>query len=198
MDSVRYYLALIILVTFPPGILFWLIVHPMIHFWRRLGTALTYVVVGIISLFIATGLFLIREPVLNREFGTNYWLWIPAILLYGFAIWVEVQCRRHLKLRILVGIPELQPDTYDSKFLTEGIYAKIRHPRYVAIMITLFAWALIVNYLAVYLLCPLFLMGIVTIVRMEEKELLERVGDDYRNYSLRVPRFIPDFRGLDH
>jgi protein-S-isoprenylcysteine O-methyltransferase Ste14 len=191
MDSVRYYLALIIVVTFPPGILFWFIVHPMIHFWRRLGTILTYVVVGLISLVIAWGLLLVRGPLLSTQFGTSYWLWIPAILLYIGAIWVEVQCRRHLKLRILVGIPELKPDASGGKVLTEGIYSKIRHPRYVAIMLTLLAWALVVNYLTVYLLCPLMWLGLIIVVRMEEKELLERFGEDYRRYSMAVPRFVP-------
>ena len=37
MDSVRYFLALIVAITLPPLFLYWLIIHPLVNFWRGKG-----------------------------------------------------------------------------------------------------------------------------------------------------------------
>ncbi len=129
MDKVRYYLALVLTVTLPPGLTFWLIVHPLIHFWRRLGGLRTYVVAGTLILAMACGLYFVRHSFMAIQYGTNYWLWIPGISLLILSFRIEVKCREHLKLSTLVGLPELQ-STSSGKLLTSGIYARIRHPRY--------------------------------------------------------------------
>jgi hypothetical protein len=43
---VRYGLALIIVLTLPPALLFWVFIHPFVRFWRTLGPAWTYGLVG--------------------------------------------------------------------------------------------------------------------------------------------------------
>jgi protein-S-isoprenylcysteine O-methyltransferase Ste14 len=50
--------------------------------------------------------------------------------------------------------------------------------------------ALIANYLVLYLVVALLLPGIYVIVRLEEKELRDRFGLAYDEYSRRVPRFL--------
>ncbi len=52
-------------------------------------------------------------------------------------------------------------------------------------------WALILNYLGVYLMTAAVVMAIFFIVVLEERELRDRFGDAYLEYSKRVPRFIP-------
>ena len=74
MNTIRYYVALILVIILPTGFLFWLLIHPFVRFWRRLGPGWTY---GIVCSFLALGmvsLFRIRQSLLAVEFGTNYLL----------------------------------------------------------------------------------------------------------------------------
>jgi len=91
----------------------------------------------------------------------------------------------------LVGIPEFSKADNKGQVLSEGIYGRVRHPRYVAIMIGTLAWALFVNYVGVYVLAILTLPGLYLVAVLEERELLERFGDEYARYRERVPRFVP-------
>ncbi len=51
--------------------------------------------------------------------------------------------------------------------------------------------ALFSNYLALYLMVPVGAAGLWLIVRLEERELVERFGDEYEMYRDRVPMFLP-------
>ncbi len=189
MDTVRYSLALLTLVTFIPGILFWPFAHGLVRSWRQLGLALSYTVLGAILIAIGTGVFVLRQTLLAVEFGPPGWLGWPALLCFAAAVVVEVQCRKHLTLRTLIGIPELS--STPTPLLDQGIYARLRHPRYVVVILSVFALALFTNYLAVYLLCPLAGVVLYGITLMEERELIERFGEAYEQYQQRVPRFVP-------
>ena len=191
MDNVRYNLALLTLLTFIPGILFWPFAHGLVHSWRRLGLGLSYSVLGAILITIGGGVFLLRHTLLAVEFGTNVWFWLPAALCFGAAVGVEVRCRTHLTLRTLVGIPELSSTPTTQPLLDQGIYARLRHPRYVVVLLSICAVAFCTNYLAVYLLCPLAGLTLYGITLMEERELVERFGEAYEQYQRRVPRFVP-------
>ena len=189
MDTVRYSLALLTLVTFIPGILFWPFAHGLVRSWRQLGLALSYTVLGAILIAIGTGVFVLRQTLLAVEFGPPGWLGWPALLCFVAAVVVEVQCRKHLTLRTLIGIPELS--STPTPLLDQGIYARLRHPRYVVVILGVFALALFTNYLALYLLCPLACLVLYGITLMEERELVERFGEAYEQYQQRVPRFVP-------
>ncbi len=191
MDTVRYHMALLTLVTFIPGILFWPFAHGLVRRWRQLGLAISYSVLGAILIAIGAGVFLLCQPLLAVEFGPPGWFGLPAVLCFGAAVVVEVQCRKHLSLRTLVGIPELSPTPTRQPLLDQGIYARLRHPRYVVVVLSVGAIALFTNYLAVYLLCPLACLALYGITLMEERELVERFGDAYKQYQRRVPRFVP-------
>jgi protein-S-isoprenylcysteine O-methyltransferase Ste14 len=75
--------------------------------------------------------------------------------------------------------------------LSEGIYGRVRHPRYVAIVIGTLGWALFVNYVGVYILAVLTVPAICLVAVLEERELLERFGEEYARYRDRVPPFLP-------
>jgi protein-S-isoprenylcysteine O-methyltransferase Ste14 len=191
VDTVRYVVALIVVVSFPASVLAWLVLHPFIGFWRRLGPVWTMVIVGLAALATWVLLFLVRHPLLAVEFGTNIALVPGAIVSYVVAVVLEVRCRKHLKLGILVGLPEIDPEGRGTKLLTDGIYGKVRHPRYLAFTFALLAIALFCNYLTVYLYLPGLALAFHFVVLAEEKELHDRFGADYASYCARVPRFIP-------
>jgi protein-S-isoprenylcysteine O-methyltransferase Ste14 len=139
------------------------------------------------------GLFRIRHVLLAVEFGTNYYLTALGLLLLAASIWLIFKILRHMSLLTILGLPELAPDQRRDRLITTGIYATIRHPRYLQLYLSFVGCAFIANYLALYLVVALWLPGIYVIVLLEEKELRDRFGPAYEEYCQRVPRFIPRF-----
>jgi protein-S-isoprenylcysteine O-methyltransferase Ste14 len=93
----------------------------------------------------------------------------------------------------MAGAPELDADGRGGELLTDGVYARIRHPRYVAVTLGVIAWALFTNFLGMYLLIPISVAGLLLIASIEERELVRRFGEEYAAYRSRVPMFIPRF-----
>ena len=190
LDTIRYFLALITVISMPAWIA-WIIIHPGVRFWRRLGPVATYLIVGAIVIASSAALYTQREALFALDYGANRFLWPVALIVYGVAAFIELQCRKHLKFGTLVGMPELAKDQSDRKLLTDGIYGRMRHPRYVGFTLGYFAVALFTNYLASYVIVPaMIVLAWVTSV-LEEKELIDVFGDEYRAYKENVPRFIP-------
>ena len=193
MDTVRYDLAIVALISLPPAIVYWFIVHPFIDVWRRVGKVTTYSLLAVVFVSFAYWLFTLRATLLAEEYGTNWLLWVPALLCYGFAGWISMRIRRQLTFTVLAGVPELEEDGKGGKLMHEGLYAQVRHPRYVAITLGMLGWALFTNYLAMYVLVPITAIGLAAIVGFEERELTRRFGPEYEEYRRRVPMFIPRF-----
>lgn len=191
MDMARYFIALIVVVTFPGAILYWFAVHPFVGFWRKLGPVRTYVILGILLVGLATLMVVLRERILAVEYGTNWILVALGLLAYGIAAAIEVQCRQHLKFGMLTGLPEIAPDRVEGKLLTDGVYGIVRHPRYVTMFFALLAVALFTNYLGVYVLLVVLTPTIYVMTLLEERELRDRFGQEYVEYTRRVPRFVP-------
>jgi protein-S-isoprenylcysteine O-methyltransferase Ste14 len=195
MNAVRYYLAILLLSFTPPAFIFWLSIHPFIRFWRGLGLGLA-LGINYAGLFLLAALiFMFCKPLLSVDFGTNpvlIGIGVPLLIVSGA---MHKRLSKHLRLSILTGIPELAPERNATPLLTEGIYSRIRHPRYVQVFLGIVAYTLICNYLATYLLLLAVLVVILLLVPLEERELRQRFGAEYEVYSTRVPRFIPKFRG---
>ena len=193
MDSLRYGSALLFLLGLPPGLFFWFFIHPFPAFWRRLGLGWTYGLVGGAMLVLMTGIYLVRTPLLATQFGTNFFcLGLAVVCLTGAAL-IAFQRRKYLTVRIMIGIPELRAKDQPNVLLTEGIYARIRHPRYIEVFLAVLGFAFFSNYLVLYVWAVLSLPVLYTIVVLEERELHDRFGQAYVEYCRHVPRFIPRF-----
>ena len=196
MNIARYIVALLVSTTFLPGVSFWFLIHPFIGFWRRQGPKITYTVMTAILLAVATVLVLVRDVLLETEYGTNYVLVALAGVFYLIAAAIELQCRKHLKFRTLVGIPELVPEPATGKLLTAGIYGRVRHPRYVSAFFGVVAVALFSNYRAAYVSAGAMVPALYALTFFEERELRDRFGEEYAAYSRHVPKFVPSGRGI--
>ncbi|HYB72779.1 MAG TPA: methyltransferase [Candidatus Sulfotelmatobacter sp.] len=191
MDSARYYVALVLVIAFPPMLLAWPLIHPFVRFWRKLGPGWTYTVVGTFIGAGMVGLSLIRRPLLAIEFGTSYPLAALGALCFAASLWMGLALLRHMTITLILGLPEIAPERHPAGLVTQGIYARIRHPRYVQLALGLLGCALFANYLAPYATFALWLPGLWTIVVLEERELRDRFGAEYEAYCRRVPRFVP-------
>jgi len=193
VDSVRYYVALILLVTLPPLLMFWLLIHPFIRFWRKVGPGWTYGIVGGLIASGMAGVFLVRKPLLATEVGTCSPLVIVGILCLAAAVSMGWWLLRHVTIKVLIGLPELAPERHPGRLVTGGLYARIRHPRYVQFLLGLLGYALFADYLAAYIVVALWIPGIWAIAVLEERELRDRFGEQYEEYCRRVRRFVPRF-----
>jgi protein-S-isoprenylcysteine O-methyltransferase Ste14 len=193
IEAVRYWIAVLVLVSAPPAVLYWVAIHPFFAFWRRRGKALTFTVAFTGYLAIALVLFLAREPLLAVRGPWSPWLAVAGGALYLLAAALETRTRRKLRWKVLVGVHEIDPQTPGPGLLVDGIYARTRNPRYLTFMIGLFGFALMTNYLAIWVIALLAWPAMRLIVHWEERELRDRFGAEYLEYCRRVPRFVPRF-----
>ncbi len=189
VDVVRYVLALALIAALPPALLFWLIIHPFAPLWRRLGPAWTYLIVIPPLLALAFWITIFRERLLLVNYGFQWWTTLPGVLLFAAATLIWYRHRKQLTFRVLIGLPELSGES--GELLTEGIYARIRHPRYLEVALGVTAWALFCNYHSLYTWAILSLPVLFLIIFFEERELKQRFGAEYDDYARRVPRFWP-------
>jgi protein-S-isoprenylcysteine O-methyltransferase Ste14 len=135
--------------------------------------------------------FAARDALLGRDLGSHLWLLAPAVVCAASGTVIAVMRRRHLKYGILMGLPELSPGKYSGRLLTDGIYARIRHPRYVEVVLFTAAYAFLANYVGAYVATALTIPALYVTVLIEERELRDRFGATFEEYARRVPRFIP-------
>ena len=84
----------------------------------------------------------------------------------------------------------------EALLATEGVYARVRHPQYTGLFLILFGegivhWPTIVSVAAF----PIIVAAYALLARKEERQMLEKFGDQYREYQRRVPMFIPRLQG---
>lgn len=82
----------------------------------------------------------------------------------------------------------------DTVLVTTGPYGVVRNPIYFGAFILLAALALMAANLLILLPTLALLAGLYTQIDEEEAMLIERFGDEYREYMKRTPRFIPKLR----
>ncbi len=192
MDTFRYVLGVLLISSLPPGLAWWFFVHPFVGFWRRLGATLTMVVMMVFMVTSVAALFYMRTPLIGRDLGTNNLLVVVGIALVAAGLYIHRKRKRYLTAGILVGIPEVHGDEKKrGQLLDQGPYGIIRHPRYVEILSLTFGYAAISNHVGAYVLSGLTVPVVHLLVLLEERELLDRFGEAYREYCERVPRYIP-------
>lgn len=188
-------MALSAVVAVPPFLFVWLIIHPFAHKWRELGAAKTYSIAIVMLIALMALIFLFREPLLRIRFGASRPLAILAVPFFLAAIYLGTRIVWRLRPAALLGLPEISAQHYPGRLVIEGIYAHLRHPRYVQVGLALAAIALFCNYLAGYVLFAAYFALIHLVVFFEERELKQRFGEKYERYCREVPRFIPRFPG---
>lgn len=195
MNTARHVVAVLLLMSLPPGLLLWFFIHPFASFWRKLGPVWTYSILSVPVVLYMAGVFFARSLLLGVDYGTSYATIALAVVGAAGGAWIVIARRKLLTAGVLAGMPELSEDRYPGTLLSEGIYGRIRHPRYIEVFLFSLAYALFANYLGPYIMVVLLVPAIYLLVVIEEHELRERFGKDYEQYCRRVPRFVPRRRG---
>lgn len=74
-----------------------------------------------------------------------------------------------------------------------GVYARIRHPQYVAFILIMFGFLLQWPTVITLIMFPILVYVYIRLARSEEQDAIEEFGTTYLQYRDRTPGFIPSF-----
>jgi protein-S-isoprenylcysteine O-methyltransferase Ste14 len=193
MDALNWVLdllALLYALTFFPAPIFWLIIHPAVHFWRRFGTRTYWAALPVWLLSGATLLLLRRELFADR-LNRNALTAVMGTGLVLLGLWLNRRVHREFTWRRLLGFPEITPERHPGGVVRSGIYASLRHPRYLEFMTTFMGLALLTGAVGIFVLAILTVLLYLIVAPLEERELRQQYGQAYEAYRSEVPRFLP-------
>ncbi|MFN3740782.1 MAG: methyltransferase family protein [Thermodesulfovibrionales bacterium] len=171
--------------------LFWIPVHGLSRIFKRLGL-LTYIMPAILWPPIAWFIFKNKEYLLGLTIEMPLPLIILGVLLTMAGTGLHIWTGKLLGLAGLMGIPEVSKKV-KSKLITEGPFSIVRHPTYLA-HTTMFTGIFLLtgNIPVAILTVSDFLIVNLIIIPLEEKELMERFGEDFKEYRQKVKnKFFP-------
>jgi protein-S-isoprenylcysteine O-methyltransferase Ste14 len=168
---------------------YWLLVHPHIDWWRRRRARLALVgpLWFVLWLLVGAITWPWRHVVLYRL----AWAWVPAIALIAIGLFVYSRARENFSTDQVLGRSELEPERHFQQLNSRGIRARVRHPYYLGHMCELIGWTIGTGLAVMF---PLLIFAVITgvfMVRSEERELVSRFGEEYREYQRRVPAIFP-------
>jgi protein-S-isoprenylcysteine O-methyltransferase Ste14 len=186
-------LALAYAVLLFPAPFFWMIIHPAINFWRRFGNRSFWVALPVWFIFGAP-LVLLRGRIFSQRLGRHPWTLALGFSLIVLACLINRQVHQQFTLRRLAGIPEMEPDRNVRGVVRDGIYSRVRHPRYLAYMLTFWGFAFVTSALGIFVLAIVSVLMYLIVTPVEERELRLQYGSEYEAYCRAVPRFVPRLR----
>lgn len=198
METFRYIIALLLVTLVPAVLAYWLLLQTLLPLWRRIGWVRAQIVLWAAVLVVAFALWFWRGAFLWTDYGFNPLLTAAGVVFLAGAAVFRLQIERFLPWRVQLGLPEIDPAGHAEQLVTEGPYAHTRHPRYIQVFLALLGWAMLANYPAGYLAALLWVPFVLSIIRLEERELQRRFGAAYDEYAARVPRFWPHATAANH
>lgn len=167
--------------------------------WTRAGVVQAFIIAFYAEMygFPLTIYFLARYFGLDLEWGDGGNLWAQLFgtemahivaMVIGYAIVFSGATL------VADGWRRIHRARREEKLMTDGVYARVRHPQYTGLFLIVFGegivhWPTIVSVAAF----PIIVFAYTMLARKEERQMLEKFGDEYREYQRRVPMFIPRF-----
>lgn len=121
------------------------------------------------------------------------WTWIPALGFFIVGILLYGASGKQFSIRQLIGIPEISAGHDEQSLVTSGIRNRVRHPIYLAHLCEMLAWSLGTGLAVCYGLTAFALLTGAFMIRLEDRELEKRFGEQYRDYRRTVPAILPRF-----
>jgi protein-S-isoprenylcysteine O-methyltransferase Ste14 len=137
----------------------------------------------IISL--GTGLFLDLILMVTKNFP----VFIRIIGLVG-VIFTHFLLKRTGKLLRLFGECELWG--WSTRLIVKNVYKCVRHPHHLGVGMFMTSLGLLIGYPVTFIIITVtqWLWVFLFVIFIEEKECLEKFGNEYREYCKKVPMFL--------
>ena len=169
---------------------FWLLIHPRVEYWRaRRRSPYQFLIPVWVTMWIA--LAFITAPWRRVSLYETGWTWIPAAILFLLGLWLYKSSGEHFSGAQLSGAAELLPAHAEQRLVVSGIRTRIRHPVYLGHFCEMLAWSIGTGLVVAYALTAFAVVTGVIMIRLEDKELEQRFGEEYRRYRRHVPALIP-------
>jgi protein-S-isoprenylcysteine O-methyltransferase Ste14 len=186
-------LALMMIMMWPAIHIFLIELHYGINFWRKIG-AWTYLIVLLQALPIAFILYSLKEAILYYQIilGTPFIISGIMIVLAGLVL--HAWTAKLIGIKATIGYTELKPSAQSNKqdLIKSGPFSVVRHPSY---------WAHTAIITGIFLITGVVAIGIIALIdlalnyfivtTLEDQELIERFGYQYKEYQREVPKFFP-------
>ena len=147
---------------------------------KRMGLVFWSVVcVGIIAQFVL-GLFFLYN-----------WAGLDVLAYIGWAVWVLSLILGWMPIFIFRrkgGVQKGEGYIQTTVLVDTGLYAVVRHPQYIAMILLSLALILISQHWLVVVIGVVAMMSVYLAMREEDGRLIEKFGDDYKRYMQSVPR----------
>jgi len=180
-------LAAIVLFLQLPIPLYWFVVHPQVRFWRRHPRAVYVVGLAASWLPVTIAMVAFRRDLFRPD-------WPPAaafvlgLALIVFEGWIFWRVHHDLGTSRLVGKTEISGA---GEIERGGIYGRIRHPRYTASFLAILGACFLAGTRVMWMIAAVWLVLMLAVISLEEREMRARFGAAYADYSDKVPRFLP-------
>jgi protein-S-isoprenylcysteine O-methyltransferase Ste14 len=181
------WIACVVYSTIPA---FWLLIHPRVEYWRSRRRS-PYRILLPTWMAMWAVVAIITAPWRGVLFYESDYTWIPAGALFCAGLMLYKLSHRRFTLTQLGGLPEILRDHDQQRLVTTGIRARVRHPVYLGHLCEMLAWSLATGLAVCWALTALAIVTGAFMIKMEDKELENRFGEEYRQYRSTVPAVLP-------
>ena len=163
--------------------------------FRRFGNWNYAIVCNVYALTAIVTFTLLPELILLRTTAQQPWNMIGVVILLVGCM-IAVIAGKTLTLKTLISLPQIHPERYHQKLITNGLYGIMRHPRYIGYWLMALGFAITTGLTFMWIFFAWLVTGLVLLARLEEREMRKRFGTAYTSYMKRVPAFIPHFSSI--
>ncbi len=145
---------------------------------------------GFIVISITAGYLLSFSIAATKIGRIYYWniLFVIGLFIIALGLIIRVISIRQLGQYFTYSVSKVE----NHILIEKGLYKFIRHPGYLGQLLIFTGISIsLSNWLAVILMLLFTLVGYTNRIRVEEKFLIEQIGDKYSDYQKRTKKLIP-------
>jgi protein-S-isoprenylcysteine O-methyltransferase Ste14 len=181
------WIACVIYSTIPA---FWLLVHPRAEYWRSRRKSPYKILLPVwIAMWVAVAV--LTAPWRMFLLYKNGLTWLLAAPLFCTGLILYKLSHQQFTLAQLGGLPEILQGGNQQRLVTTGIRSHVRHPVYLGHLCEMLAWSAGTGLAVCWALTAFAIVTGAVMIKMEDKELEKRFGQEYRHYRSRVPALLP-------
>lgn len=170
--------------------------------WRGAGLATAFFISLFTEMFgVPLTIYLIApllgvEPRIFGMYESHLWAYllsVTGVMSLKAGVYLVMVVSTGLMLLGFILLAGGWKEVYQGQgeLVMDGLYARLRHPQYLGLILIVLAFLIMWPTLLTVLLAPFLIGRYILLATEEDGELEEKFGDDFRRYKERVPGFIP-------